>query len=116
MDHQVKLAWRAELESGLWALGRHGFLHCVTDNTWSSLGVLCEIGVRKGLPIVVTEQTAMDVTFRLYDGQSLKLPESVRKWAVLRGPNPRVGRGKLTDLTVHGVDFKDQSYMIAEGL
>lgn len=80
MNPTVREAWRQALLSGEYVQG-FTKLHQVTNGVekFCCLGVLCDLAVRSGVPVVRTR--VVDMFF--YDSKSGSLPDSVLTWAGL---------------------------------
>ncbi len=91
MDHamnpDVKAQWTAALRSGEYEQGM-GYLN--RDNKLCCLGVLCELAVKAGVKVEVTEGSDGGAPFRAYDDNSGYPPPAVQEWARLNTPNPTV--------------------------
>jgi hypothetical protein len=86
MNREVRDRWVAALRSGEFAQTTGKLTRVVRTGVDAPtghccLGVLCELARRAGVPLVVSDDTALGV--RSYDGVDDLLPEAVRDWALL---------------------------------
>lgn len=89
MDPEIRARWTAALRSGDYQQG-HSDLR--KGDEFCCLGVLCDLAVKAGLPVTVTEPPAViEIPGPWeYDGAEDYLPESVWRWAGLSSYNPVV--------------------------
>lgn len=102
MKEDIKRQWVAALRSGEYSQGR-GDLHNVNTQQHCCLGVLCDLAVKSGLPVVVRE--AFDGSgHTTYDGLGDLVPPSIQEWAGLPDSNPTIEVGPDPD----GWDDEDE--------
>lgn len=88
MNAQIKAQWVKALLSGAYMPGK-GFLatrrpQATAPQTYSALGVLCELAIQAGIQVVKHEQASRWLPFYIettYDGENLALPPAVAQWA-----------------------------------
>lgn len=90
MDPEIKKLWIEALRSDDYEQGK-SYLHSISnvgddkEHRYCCLGVLCEIAIKQGLPIVDKLQENIVFSSRqtviTYDGQRSVLPGSVAAWA-----------------------------------
>jgi hypothetical protein len=73
------------------------------DGRYCCLGVLCEMAVLAGVPVVTTQFKA----FWAYDGETEVLPESVMRWSGMVSPDGLLGdRPSLMSRNDRGDTFR----------
>ena len=89
MDPVVKQQWIDALRSGEFEQAQ-SVLN--TNGAYCCLGVLCELAIRAGVPVVkaINPDQDCDVPVWHYDGEAAYPPPSVTAWAGLEVSNPVV--------------------------
>ena len=85
MKPEIARLWAEALESGEYKQGRT-LLHNAKTNEYCCLGVLCELAIQAGVPVVKAPANGNRTAYSgimSYDGRSGYLPESVSDWAGL---------------------------------
>lgn len=109
MDQEKKALWVAALRSGDYPQGK-GSLHTVQNGQarYCCLGVLCDVAVKNGLNIRVSdypeEESTSNRVLIAYAGYDDFLPNPVMEWAGLESRNP--GTNELVDLYGDGNPIK----------
>lgn len=129
MNPEVNELWVTALRSGEYVQGQGTLtaLRHQDDGTREvrhcCLGVLCEVALAAGVPLVVDEVGSIDERrVRTYDGEESYLPDRVLSWAGLDARNPLVHRpgGGPAGLAVYndqlGLSFAEIADMIEEHL
>lgn len=127
MNPEIKAQWVAALRSGEYeqAKGVLSIQQPVIDPKWRHccLGVLCDLAVKAGLPLTVTEDDSLTnaALERSYDGQTAALPHSVMEWAGLDDIFPVVfiEQGDAADLAAlndNGKTFPEIADLIEASL
>jgi len=85
MNSEVKQKWIDALRSGEYIQGQKNL---ESEGKFCCLGVLCDLAVKDGVPVLVTKDSRSrhvldSVSFTRYDGSAAVLPEKVRNWAGL---------------------------------
>lgn len=95
MKADIAKLWSAALRAGGYQQGRYN-LHAVCDgvHTFCCLGVLCELAMMAGVPVVREQPEYGDGTNGMvrYDGYGRGLPESVLEWSGIRTPTAQFGQ------------------------
>lgn len=80
MKAEIKEKWIAALESGEYEQGRE-YLH--KGNKFCCLGVLCDLAVKDGVEVKITEEPGDAALHFAYDEMSGILPIKVMRWSGL---------------------------------
>lgn len=117
--------WAEALESGEY---EQGFNHLTivelniagetVKTSHCCLGVACQVAIKNGVEITVTQGEGDGETLLFYDGESGTLPHKVKEWLGLdedHGNNPYLGTGSATELNDNeGLNFKQIATQVRE--
>lgn len=121
MNPEIKAQWISALRGGEYEQAQ-GMLHDPVNNEFCCLGVLCDLAVKAGVPVEVTDAAGEKTA---YDDNEDTLPESVRLWAGLGSDNPRVVRFEggedeyedtLAEINDRGTTFEEIADLIEDQL
>lgn len=136
MNPIIKDKWVAALRSGKYRKARNRLHNRFKDaytgeyqDSYCALGVLCDIAVQEGVQVNVINPTTTG--YKIFDGTSTTLPESIREWAGLNGytdpsvmvvhdpkrPEDSAQKRSITALNdVDNMSFQDMAKFIEEFL
>lgn len=107
MKASIKKLWIAALRSGGYKQIAGGLR---LGDRFCCLGVLCDLAVQDGLPVVVNELKNGDETQFYYDDQPGMLPKSVMNWSGVEMPlgtlPVNAAYRSLAQANDHGEPFK----------
>lgn len=100
--------WVAALRSKKYTQGKD----CLAQHDqFCCLGVLCELAIENGVPLVKTEGSS---GLTHYDGSSTYLPLSVKKWIGLKTNRGHFGKSSLADKNDEGFTFEHIARLIED--
>lgn len=104
MKKEIANVWSKALRSGKYKQGRAALASQREDGSWSycCLGVLCEVGKRKGVDLEILKRERGYSVRKFYSGHDTDLPPEIKNWS---GMESREGRyknkhGSIRSLTI----------------
>lgn len=92
MKQEVKDLWVEALSSGKYTKGKGALAY---QGSYCCLGVLCEVMMEQGFPLITNKEPFKYTT---YDGMDETLPKSVMEWSGMSSGNGRCAVGSLSDI------------------